>query len=63
MIFELKNNNLVPSGTFNAQLGALGFPVLHPFGATDVGTSSGMSTCVNGMPGPCMMRETWNSNK
>jgi hypothetical protein len=63
MVFELKNKSLVPAGTFNAKLGALGFPVLHPFGPADVGTSSGLSTCVNGMPGPCMMRETWNSNK
>lgn len=63
MVFEMKNNSLVPAGSSNAQLGALGFPVLHPFGAADVGTSSGMSTCLNGMPGPCAMRETWSSNQ
>jgi hypothetical protein len=63
MVFEMKRNSLVPSGTFPTGLGVLGFPTLHPFGPADVGKSSGMTTCVTGSPGPCAMRETWNSNK
>lgn len=63
MTFKMERNSLVPMGTLDTQLGVFSFPVLHPFGPGDVGTSSGMSTCVNGGPGPCVMRETWNSNK
>jgi len=63
LVFDLKRKSLVPASALNSQLGALGFPVLHPFGPATVGTSSGMTTCVTGAPGPCAMRETWNSNK
>ena len=63
MVFQMKQNSLVPSGTFPSGLGVLGFPTLHPFGPTNVIKSSGMTTCVTGSPGPCAMRETWNSNK
>jgi len=63
MVFKMERNSLVPAGTLDTQLGVFSFPVLHPFGPGDVGTSSGLSTCVNGGPGPCAMRETWNSNQ
>jgi hypothetical protein len=61
LVFELKHKYLVPTDAFNAQIGALGFPALHPFGPGDVGTSSGLSTCVTGAPPPCAMRENWSS--
>jgi hypothetical protein len=63
LVFELKRKSLVPTDTFNAQIGSLGFPTLHPFGPADVGTSSGLSTCVTGAPPPCVMRETWSSRQ
>ena len=63
MTFKMERNSLVPTGTLDTQLGVFSFPALHPFGPGDVGTSSGLSTCVNGGPGPCAMRETWNSNQ
>ena len=63
LIFEMKRKSLVPTNPVNSQLGALGFPVLHPFGPATVGTSSGMTTCVTGAPGPCAMRETWSSKQ
>jgi hypothetical protein len=59
----MKRKSLVPTNPVNSQLGALGFPVLHPFGPATVGTSSGMTTCVTGAPGPCAMRETWSSKQ
>jgi hypothetical protein len=62
LVFEMQRTSLVPAGAVNAQFGVLGFPVLHPFGPATVVKSSGLSTCVNGMPGPCAMRETWSSN-
>jgi hypothetical protein len=61
--FQIKHKALVPVGDFNAQIGVLGFPTLHPFGPAKVVKSSGLSTCVNGMPGPCAMRETWSSKQ
>ena len=63
MTFKMERNSLVPTGTLDTQLGVFSFPTLHPFGPANVGTSSGLSTCVNGGPGPCAMRETWNSNQ
>ncbi len=63
IVFNLKHKALIPANALNRQLGALGFPVLHPFGPATVGNSSGMTTCVTGAPGPCLMRETWSSNK
>jgi hypothetical protein len=63
MVFNLKHKSLIPANALNTQLGALGFPVLHPFGPATVGNNSGMTTCVTGAPGPCAMRETWSSNK
>ncbi len=63
LVFELKRKSLVPEGAKESQLGVLAFPTLHPFGPEDLGKSSGMTTCVTGAPGPCLMRETWNSNQ
>jgi hypothetical protein len=63
LVFQMQRTSLVPVGDFNAQIGVLGFPTLHPFGPAKVVKSSGLSTCVTGMPGPCAMRETWSSNK
>ena len=63
LVFEVQRTSLVPVGEFNAQAGVLGFPTLHPFGPATVVKSSGLSTCVNGMPGPCAMRETWSSKQ
>jgi RecJ-like exonuclease len=63
LVFEVQRTSLVPTGAFNAQAGILGFPTLHPFGPATVVKSSGLSTCVNGMPGPCAMRETWSSKQ
>jgi hypothetical protein len=63
LVFEMKRTSLVPVGDFNAQIGVLGFPTLHPFGPATVVKSSGLSTCVNGGPGPCAMRETWSSKQ
>jgi hypothetical protein len=63
LIFNMQRSSLVPVGDFNAQIGVLGFPTLHPFGPAKVVKSSGLSTCVTGMPGPCAMRETWSSNQ
>jgi len=63
MTFKMERNSLVPTGALDTQLGVFSFPTLHPFGPADVGTSSGLSTCVNGGPGPCALRETWNSNQ
>lgn len=62
MIFKIERNSLVPAGTFDTQLGVFSFPTLHPFGPTDVVAGAGYSTCVSGMPGPCVMRKTWSSN-
>ena len=63
LVFQVERTSLVPVGDFNAQIGVLGFPTLHPFGPAKVVKSSGLSTCVNGMPGPCAMRETWSSRQ
>ncbi len=63
LVFQMQRTSLVPMGEFNAQIGILGFPTLHPFGPAKVVKSSGLSTCVNGMPGPCAMRETWSSKQ
>jgi hypothetical protein len=63
LLFVMKRTSLAPSGTFNAEIGVLGFPTLHPFGPATVVKSSGLSTCVTGMPGPCAMRETWSSKQ
>ncbi len=63
LVFEVQRSSLVPVGDFNAQIGVLGFPTLHPFGPATVVKSSGLSTCVTGMPGPCAMRETWSSKQ
>jgi hypothetical protein len=63
LVFEVQRTSLVPAGTFNAQVGVFGFPTLHPFGPATVVKSSGLSTCVTGMPGPCAMRETWSSKQ
>src|SRR5271170_5042773 len=63
MTFKMERNSLVPIGALDTQLGVFSFPTLHPFGPADVGTSSGLSTCVNGGPGPCALRKTWNSNQ
>jgi hypothetical protein len=63
LVFEVQRTSLVPTGTINAEIGVLGFPTLHPFGPANVVKSSGLSTCVTGAPGPCAMRETWNSNQ
>jgi hypothetical protein len=63
LIFELKHKFLVPEGAKESQLGVFAFPTLHPFGPETVGTSSGMTTCVTGAPGPCAMRETWSSKQ
>jgi hypothetical protein len=63
LVFDMQRTSLVPVGDFNAQIGVLGFPTLHPFGPAKVVKSSGLSTCVNGMPGPCAMRETWSSKQ
>jgi hypothetical protein len=63
LAFEVQRSSLVPVGDFNAQIGILGFPKLHPFGPAKVVKSSGLPTCVNGMPGPCAMRETWSSRQ
>ncbi len=63
LVFEVQRTSLVPTGAVNAEIGVLGFPTLHPFGPAKVVKSSGLSTCVNGGPGPCAMRETWSSNQ
>jgi len=63
LVFQVERSSLVPAGEFNAQAGVLGFPTLHPFGPAKVVKSSGLSTCVTGMPGPCAMRETWSSKQ
>ena len=63
LVFTVQRTSLVPVGDFNAQIGVLGFPTLHPFGPAKVVKSSGLSTCVTGMPGPCAMRETWSSKQ
>jgi hypothetical protein len=63
LVFQVQRTSLVPVGDFNAQIGVLGFPTLHPFGPAKVVKSSGLSTCVTGAPGPCAMRETWSSRQ
>jgi hypothetical protein len=63
LVFELKRKSLVPHGAKASQLGVFAFPTLHPFGPESLGNASGMTSCVTGAPGPCLLRETWNSNK
>ena len=61
LVFELKRKSLVPEGASHP--GVFTFPTLHPFGPESLGNALGMTTCVTGAPGPCLQRETWNSNK
>ena len=63
LIFQLKRKSLIPVGAKESQLGVFAFPTLNPFGPENVGTSSGMTTCVTGAPGPCLQRETWSSRQ
>ena len=62
MVFKMVRNSLVPTGALDTQLGVFSFPTLHQFGPADVVMGPGYSTCVSGMPGPCVMRKTWSSN-